>query len=558
MEQKIIQFEKNEDRYLKLADACIESGDFMGALGFLFNALKLNRSAQTLMDIADVYGQMGLYELSNKYWFYYMEKAPKDKVSISYEELAINFFYMDDFLTSSFYFHQKLTVDGFLSKDGLDKEIIDFFSGEEFKKNAYYVAYPFEKADYSYLSKRAKRALSAGNYLEAIKLYNEIPKECLDEESSGDLSVSYLMNDQPDMAAAVARESLARNGENITAYCNLSNVYDLKEDYAKSEYYYMMALELKKGDANEEYKLATCAIEHSDHKTVQECLTKILSERKYDTTMQFFYGLSQLNLGDYEGGYQTLSKVYRLDPTDFIFKFYAQYAQKLLGGGSSEYLPIKYLKCLPESLSKEYEKKLEALSVVASKKGISLKNPEYREVVEWGLYSSEETARQSVFLLACDCSPYAKQKLKNYLLDSEGITTVKQVILYALIVKGLKEKFAIVDKNFLFRVKPRKLSFESQESGHIYLCAYALLISKMAFYGVEDLDKIATVISKVYSRFSKILTSGDLTCDEISGVVLYLCGFPRFETEKVIVRLFNIKKDKLKQLVELYKGEKND
>ncbi len=557
MDERILQFEKNESRYIKLADQHIERGELSKALGFLFDALAINRSAETLMDIADIYAQMGLYELSNKYWFFYMEKAQKDKISIAYEELAINFFYMDDFLTSSFYFHQKLSEDGYLSKEGLDPEIIDFFSGEEFKKNAYYIAYPFEKADYSFMAKRAKRALSSANYLEAIKLYNNIPVECLGEENFGDLSVSYLMNDQPDESAKVARQSIALLGENMTAYCNLSNVYDYKEDYEKSEYYYQQALSLVKGEKNEEYKLATCAIERADHKTVIDCLDKILKERKYDVTMQFFLGLAKLNVGDYEGGRENLSAVYRLDSTDKIFKFYAEYACKLCAWGSSELLPFKYIKALPESVAKEYEKKLTALTSIVNKTGIVLKK-EHKEVVEWGLYASEEIARKSVFVLACDFSPYAKKTLKNYLMDSEGITPVKQVIVYALTVNGLKEKLPIVDRNFFFRIKPKKLVCERVVKGEIYVCAYALALSRMAFLGVEQIDKIADVINKTFKSLSPKLSKDDASAEELAGLAVFLCKFPRFQTQKEVRRVFEISSDKLDKLLELYKGDNND
>lgn len=558
MEQKILNFEKNEDRYLRLADKCIEREDFSGALAYLFNALNLNRKPDTLMDIADLYSRMGLYELSNKYWFYYIELAPKDKVSVAYEELAINFFYMDDFLTSSFYLHQKLAVDGFLSKEGMDKEMIDFFSGEEMKKNAYYVAYPFDKADYSYTVKRAKRALSSGNYLEAVKLFKSIPVECLDEDSAGDLSVSYLMNDEPDTAIAVARDSLAKFGENLTAYCNLSNAYDFKEDFQKSEYYYQKALSVAKGEKNEEFKLATCAIERDDHITVKKCLEKILTERKYEATMQFFYGLSQLNLGEFDGARKTLSSVYRIDPTDKVFKFYAEYAEKLSNGGSREYLPVKYLKNLPQCLVENYEKKLDALSVVTNKKAVNLRKEEFKNIVEWGLYSAEETARKSVFVLACDYSPYAKKLLKEYLMDSEGLTPIKQVIVYALTVNGLKEKLNIVDRNFFFSIKPKKLRFESDKSCELYVCAYALAFSRMAFLGVENLDALAKAINGIYAKFFDKLGKGDVTIEELASLAVYLCRFPRFQTEKEIMRVFEITKEKLIQLANLYKGEKND
>ena len=80
-----------------------------------------------ITDIADLYADTGLLELSNKFWFLYLNKAPKEKRALAYEELAINYFYLENFWASSYYFHQKLSVDGFISKEGLSQEIIDFF-----------------------------------------------------------------------------------------------------------------------------------------------------------------------------------------------------------------------------------------------------------------------------------------------------------------------------------------------------------------------------------------------------------------------------------------------
>ena len=158
----VLQFKKDYNTYLKLALERAEKGDLAGALGFLFSAKAISNDYQILAKIADVYAEMGVLELSNKYWFYYLDKAPKEKQSVAIEELAINFFYMEDYVASSYYFHLKLTTDGFVNRDKLDPEIIEFFSGEEHRKNSYYVAYPYDKADYSYTAKRGKRALASG------------------------------------------------------------------------------------------------------------------------------------------------------------------------------------------------------------------------------------------------------------------------------------------------------------------------------------------------------------------------------------------------------------
>ena len=262
---KVILLDKNVKPYRKIADSFAENENFLRALEFLLSAKNISFNLDVIVDIADLYADMGLLELSNKYWYIYLDKAPKDKVSVAYEELAINYFYMDNYLASSFYFHQKLSVDGFINKEGLGQEILDFFSGEELKRSAYRVVYPFDKADFSFDKKRAKRAISVGAFSEAVKILKDIPEECRDEETSGDLAVSLFMSDELDEAEKVCRYSLLAHGENVTAYCNLSTVFDMKEDLDNSEFYYRKALSVMKGDKGEVYKIATCSIEREDH-----------------------------------------------------------------------------------------------------------------------------------------------------------------------------------------------------------------------------------------------------------------------------------------------------
>ena len=121
------------------------------------------------MDIADTYADMELYELSNQYWFYYIDVAPKERVSIAYEELAINYFYMDNMLASSYFLHKKLSVDGFISRDGIDKEILEYFAQSSQNKDDYHIVYPIENADYSKTLRQAKRELVSGNF-EKLKI----------------------------------------------------------------------------------------------------------------------------------------------------------------------------------------------------------------------------------------------------------------------------------------------------------------------------------------------------------------------------------------------------
>ena len=108
MKGKILSVTDHLKKYIKKADECAEKEKFLSALGFCFSALSIKRTSETLSAIANVYADMGLYELSNKYWFYYLEKTPEKNCGRAYEELAINYFYLSNFTMSGYYFNKKI------------------------------------------------------------------------------------------------------------------------------------------------------------------------------------------------------------------------------------------------------------------------------------------------------------------------------------------------------------------------------------------------------------------------------------------------------------------
>jgi tetratricopeptide (TPR) repeat protein len=128
MNGKILLFDNSDIRYRSVAEKKAELGEYEKSLGLLFSIKDYDKKAEVVMDIADTYADMGLLELSNRYWYKYMDLTPKDKHSVAFEELAINYFYLEDFRASSYYFHKKIDTDGFLSKEGIDQEILDFFA----------------------------------------------------------------------------------------------------------------------------------------------------------------------------------------------------------------------------------------------------------------------------------------------------------------------------------------------------------------------------------------------------------------------------------------------
>lgn len=560
MENKVILFDKNVNRYRKFAEACADKEDFFGTLRYLTSAKSLAPdNLDVIMDLADAYADMGLLEVSNRYWFKYIDKAPKERVAVAYEEIAINFFYMDNFWASSYYFHQKLATDGFISKEGLSQDIIDFFSGEEHKKGSYKIAYPFDKADYSYDIKKAKHAIAIGAFEEGAKILSNIPKECMDEEAFGDLAVCYFMSDDLDASENASRDSLKIHGENVTAFCNLSTVYDMREDFDNSDFYYKKALSCRKGEKGEAYKIATCAIEREDHITVCDCLKTILNERPYEQSMRFFYGLCLANLKNYQAAAEQLKIAHSLDPEDFTVEFYFNYISKMSESGTDEenLTPFKYVKEIPEEIAKKWKGKIRALVKSPEKAFSALKKKEIKQILEWGIYSVDsEFMRDCVYLLTSPFTPYSKEVVLKALLNPEGREELKRVLVYVLICSSIKEKAGIVAGNFYCKLKPKKLACEKDAVyGGLYLSAYALCVSKMIFFDIEGVDKLAKECDKIYKKLRGKVTEAETTNEEIAALILSQSKLKKYSEDVSVLRIFSITKNKLKMLKQLLKGE---
>ena len=561
MEQDVLQFDLSAKRCMKIAENFAEKGEYEKALGLLFVAKKSDCNQNVITALADTYADMGLLEQSNRYWFKYLDTATPDKMAMAYEELAINYFYLDDFWASSYYFHKKIDTDGFLSKDGIDQEILDFFTGEEHRKAFYHVAYPFDRADYSGKVKLAKHGIASGKFNDAVKILENIPVECRDEDLSGDLATAYFMSDNLDQAATICRESLANHGDSVTAYCNLSTVYDMKEDYEKSEYYYKKALECRKGERTEAYKIATCAIEREDHKTAKECLKTILEERPYDLAMRFFYGITQINLGEYDLAEQTLSRAYRLDPEDVVIKYYLDLVKALKEGGSDaqKLLPLKYVKEVPEKIERSREKIIKELVKHPEKISSAIKRKDVKEILKWALKSKKsDTVRETAYVLSSAYDSFSKKLILSSLLDNETLPELKRVLVYALTVNGYKEKYGVVAGGMYIKVKPKKLSFEKDDVGGIYVRAYALAMSRAVFWNLDNVEKLASSATKVFRKLNNVISETELTGDELASLMVYNCHYEKFENDGIISHLFDIKKERFKEIKKLLDGDKND
>lgn len=543
--KKVIEQAETINVYKRLADEKADGGDLLGALGLYLTVLKTDeKNLGAIADVADCYADMGLLEFSNRYWFLYLTLCPKDKQGVAFEELAINYFYMENIWASGYYFHLKVDRDGFIAEEGLDEEILKFFSSASINKETYYLAYPFDKADYSSVVRNAKRAFAAGDVPLALSEYAKIPEECITEEASADYAAALFLARQDDEVIRLSKDSVSRFGENVNAYCNLSSLYHARGDYDKAEYYYKRALEVRKGDKSENFKLAACAIEREDHFTAKNCISEILKERPYDDLMSFFYAVSLVNLGEYDAAAESMNKALKINPYDPIFNFYAELFSKFCADNSAadNYLPLKYAKELPQAVERAHKKDINAL--INGKKSLkSFDEETLTETLFTALYSEDnKTAKSAAFLLEKLGGEKSRKILFLALLDSEVEDEVKNSIVYLLVCGGEKGRINVVLGNYYASVKPKKVVFEHKADGAPYMSAYALAVTKSLAWGIDDCAKIAFNMNTLYVDFAELIRFNGFGSETIAAICYLMCDFPRLNNVKAVCAAFGVDK----------------
>lgn len=558
---KIVQLDGYKT-YIKLADQKAEKGDFLGALRLLFSALNISDDYTLYADIADVYAEMGFYDFSNKYWFKYLDLAPKEKWGEVYEELAINYFYMEDLLASSYYFHKKVKIDGFISQDGLSEDIVEFLSESVDKKKFYKIVYPPEKADYSFELNTAKRALVNGDYLTAVKCYASVPKGCKQYfEAVDELSIVYFITGEVDKAIDLTKDLIKEKGETASLLCNLSSMYGYKKDADKSKYYYEKAKSIFDGEKEGLYKLSTCALEQNDTSTAVEFLAKVLFDKPNEVNMNYLYALALANAFDFEKASIYIKKVLLFKPDDAVVRYYEKvFSSKQTSNEYDAVFPLEYIDDLPSSERQKRTRRIDQLFTMETKKVEGkIKDQSVRDCLEWGIQKGKEkTVKKCIFILSQIKSEYAKKFLKNALIDPEIADETKRAIMYVLIMLGDEKSISATIKGFYMKIKPRELPCKKDPSGMIFYSGYALCLSRLIFSESSDYDKLAFGTDKVYKKLKDKQPEFEFDKESLAVLIVNESKINRDKNVAHLCELFGTKKENYQKILSLYEGENYD
>jgi hypothetical protein len=159
--------------------------------------------------------------------------------------------------------------------------------------------------------------------------------------------------------------------------------------------------------------------------------------------------------------------------------------------------------------------------------------------------------RSSVLILSSGEETAYKKTAKRVLLDPEVKEPLKRLLIYLLVMKGHKGRLGITGGALYVDFSPAKTICEKKPDGALYFSSYALCVSKIVFYDIEDIDRVATVCDRIYQVLSPIISESDVTNEELAGLILSECGFDRLSRDEEVMSLFEISRYKLGKLKEM-------
>ncbi len=563
MEEFTINQNEYSERCKQLAENALNQGEHVKALTFLQSALKQNPDYQTYAQIADVYAHMELFELSNKYWFLYMDKAPLEKRSVAYEALALNLYYLDCPIECNYYLHKKIVTDGELSNERLTEEDVENFMDAFSPVQNYHVAYPFENADYSLPIKKAKKALSIGDFDQAVDNYQKVPKGAKEyAEAQRDLAAAYFLSGDTVKGIEILRDLVKQTGGDLCSYCNLASMYKYESQLEKSRLNYAFALNFEPKNLEERFKLATCALEQNDAEVAGKHIQIVLKERPYEISLKTFYAQMLINRGEYAQAQQAFNELCNINPDCDYLRYYFNLCHALVDGGEGakaarKLLPLNYVEGLPKEEFDLRAKKISELKKLVGQKRVNaLKKQENFQCIKWGLTCGDLDIQRDSAFVAPDGGKKYEQLLVDALVTPDYNIEVKHVLTFVLLRMGRRKKFSVVSNNIFTEVQPKKLAFMNTPGGEVFMDAYCLCVSKMLFMGEGVSIKIAFSADKIYKKFKNDELIFAYDVQEIAALMGRLSVKEKVVPSLDIAKLFDVKEKRLHAFKSLYEGDK--
>ena len=496
MKDKSVQkLDFSDEFLLDGVESRAQAGDYFGALTLLNKRNQMySPSADAQALAADIYEELGLYQLAADAWFRFLDVCNEADFSEGYEGLAVAFMNMGNDVHSSLYYHR------FCSEEGAGAAEIEALFREETPRAPQLKVVYSASGEAPEVLAEGLALLKSGELEEAKEVFSRVAEGSSDYPTAAGLSsMCTLMlgnEEEAEKECAVLLERFPENVQALTTYCAVLGARGNREEAQKIA----RRLAAVRSDATDDlYRIATALCETGLDEEAYGKLELLREKLPYDDNVLYFLAVSAYRTGRLEEAIDALECLTTLFPRKAVAGYYL-IRMRQLRDGKGEAFSMNYYYRLPED---EYNTVAGfMLAVEKAERGYDLQHVgDLPEVLDFFRLAFDEMEGRDEKLQMLASKVAVKLRLdtvvREMLLDYEGDDVIKIHTLHELVKRNEDDSFGTVVCNLYKEFFTHKIDIGARKAD-AFLDSFAAVYSKFALLGEENERKICAAAEDVY------------------------------------------------------------
>ncbi len=547
----VIEFKGNDVYYKKLYEIRKQKGDLFGVITSLKSLERSgNKDFFLYYELSLTYLKMELYSQSIDNAFKCFNYCSEEEKGVLYGLLSAIYYKICNDELAGYYLQLFIKSKSIVDDEFLYQIINEYIEKVTSIENNFYIAYPYEKADFTKYLEKTEEIFKRGEYEKVISMLEIIPNnspfyvEALLKKSVCNFLLDNVEDAIKDMEIAVTIDD-----SDVYVLCNLiSMLYDdNKKDVAKPYIKKLDSLDIAVDD--ELYKVVMVNAEIGRHKKVVYYGEKYLKNKPYDKSVLHMTGIAYYNILDFDSAYKKFKKVFNLTGTFTSSTYLAVCENAIKYKKEREYLKLNYIFDLPKNTRKIITKKLNEIVADKTFKLTEENAKEFFSLMDYCFEGDNYHIQASALtLLSHITSLVVDEYLKTLLLKNNVYDRIKQGIIGHLLDADYIDEIPVMLGGVFKKVKMYRPYFKNQDKESVFFTAYVYAFAKLVFFE-KDLKKLCQTCEDLYEKAKEnYLSFINKDAKELGAVIYELSNYRKIEKRREFAKFFNVNLKKVKEI----------
>lgn len=558
--RKVIKFKKSLAEILQYVDKKCDAGNYVDALSALyFYSSKKNIGYEVWAHIADIYTEMGLYEMAIHCWLKYITFCDNEEsFADAYNGLGANYYFLGDKDRAGYYFDKQITCVGAencVYNDVLDEYVNDSSQHgvtDEFK-SLFHIAYSSDgKEELQTSLNKAIACNENGDFDNAViyatKAVNskKLKNKALYQRAYALFSTGKIDESSQDIDIVIDGEGVDYKACVLAAYIYQDSGSDVKYNEMLDKLSDIFP------EKDEERARQIAFLYNAGRNESAELLLKrCLNESPYSGDLLYLKGVFAYNNGDFSAAGNAFSDgyYYTLSP---VLNYYRDLVQFVIDGVE----PAKKLEIGFEIPDEEINRRTEYfINIFQNKEKLPTSRiKEVTDKFDWALNSGNESLQVAVGLTCCRIEIYRKY-LVSKLIDNNLSDNIKRKYITMLCESMFYGSVGVTYSGY-FRMVFFEFPLFEETGYNLWLHAYSLafgITSMMTEDPERKLFQSACDIQKRLIKLKRIDKVTDMTALSCAMFLKSKLIVKSLEKSDMVYALFSTKKESVEVILNLLK-----